>query len=262
MRPVRPARTYFGAWLVCDNRDMIQATLLHFGVWEPDVSAVFHGIVRPGDMVVDVGANIGYYSLLASSLVGQTGSVLAVEALPSLAAVVERHASQNGADNIRVANVAASDRRGMLPIFEAPGTNVGMTTTLPNRGFAERCKVAALPLSEILTPEERRRTRFIKIDIEGAELPVLRNLLSTLGDYASDLSILVEASIDEAPDEWCCVFASFLDAGFSAFAVPNDYSWSYYMNWKRPAPPVPIQELPHSQTDILFTRVATWPGAP
>src|SRR3954451_11408449 len=66
LAPKRRVRTYFGATIDCDVHDMIQATLIHFRAWEPNVSRAAASLLRPGDTAVDVGTNIGYYSLLFS----------------------------------------------------------------------------------------------------------------------------------------------------------------------------------------------------
>jgi hypothetical protein len=58
-------KTYFGATMVCDPKDFVQHTVLHFGVWEPNTSAVIERLLTPGDVCVDVGANVGYDTLLA-----------------------------------------------------------------------------------------------------------------------------------------------------------------------------------------------------
>src|SRR5678815_1717828 len=70
LSPSYRARTYFGARMACDPHDLIQGMILYFGVWEPDVSRVIERTLSPGDVFVDVGANIGYDTLLASSRVG------------------------------------------------------------------------------------------------------------------------------------------------------------------------------------------------
>jgi hypothetical protein len=66
--PRHRAKTYFGAEMDCDVRDMIQATLIHFGVWEPAVSNALAKRLKAGDVAVDVGANIGYYSSCSRTL--------------------------------------------------------------------------------------------------------------------------------------------------------------------------------------------------
>jgi len=74
----RLARTYFGGVMSCDLGDFIGNIIYHFGVWEPHVSAYIQSRLKPGDAFCDIGANIGYYSLLASRAVGPRGAVIAV----------------------------------------------------------------------------------------------------------------------------------------------------------------------------------------
>src|SRR5438270_9273167 len=114
LRGERRVPTYFGANIACNPVDIIQATITHFGVWEPNISRLFERVIEPGDVVADLGANIGYYSLLFSKLVGSSGQVVSIEALPRLAETVRDNARRNGMTNIRVENCAASDHRGRL----------------------------------------------------------------------------------------------------------------------------------------------------
>src|ERR1700726_3197509 len=77
------ATTYFGARIACDEVDFIQCMISRFGVWEPDVSHVIERNLGRGEVFIDIGANIGYDSLLAASLVGDAGAVVAVEPVRS-----------------------------------------------------------------------------------------------------------------------------------------------------------------------------------
>jgi hypothetical protein len=77
-------QTIFGHTMYLDSRDIsLTPHLLRQGCWEPDVTRFFLRIVKPGMRVVEVGANVGYYTLLACSLVGPTGRVTAFEANPA-----------------------------------------------------------------------------------------------------------------------------------------------------------------------------------
>ncbi len=251
LAPRQQATTYFGAIMQCDVHDMIQATIIHFGAWEPEVSRHLASVIRPGDTVVDVGANIGYYSLLFAKAVGPDGRVVAIEALPKLGRAVEEHAVQNGIRNIRVANVAASSDVGQVAIYEAPPTNIGMTTTRSDRGFPAAGVVPALPLAQILTAEELDEVSLIKIDIEGAEVPVVRCLLDDWQRFPRLRSLVVEASTADNP-EWQILFGRLKAMGFAAYDLHNDYDWLSMLNGER-REPTSLELLPGIQTDILFT---------
>jgi len=252
LAPRHRVRTYFGAEIDCDVRDMIQATIIHFRAWEPTTSAILSRLVEPGDLVVDVGANIGYYSLLFAKLVGPDGHVIAIEALPKLAQVLALNLERNGASNVRVVNVAAAGEPGEVVLYEAPRTNIGMTTTRADRGFPAATTVQALPLDRILTADEAKRTRLIKIDIEGAEPPVVERLLDTLDLYSAELAVAVETNPLENP-QWSELFDRFRAAGFRAYDLGNDYDWVKLMSGVD-ARPRPIDALPRTQADLLFTR--------
>src|SRR5262249_14717294 len=147
-----------------------------FGLWEPNITSWISSSLRRGDSFIDVGANIGYYSLLASSLVGQQGSVVAVEASPKTFSELQTNLTLNKTNNVRSVNLAASDRIGKVKIFRGHEHNTGLTTVLDYKGFEFECEVAAAPLSEILQPREMKHARIVKIDVEGAELSVVAGM--------------------------------------------------------------------------------------
>jgi hypothetical protein len=90
--------------------------------------------------------------------------------------------------------------------------------------------------------------------VEGAEAPILRQIVSTIDSYPAGVEILVECSLRDNPREWEDIFAKFLSAGFLAFGIENDYSAGWYLQWRRPCPLRPLYSLPEGQTDVLFTR--------
>ena len=211
--------TYFGAKMHCTFRDYLQARILHFGFWEPNISSLIESVLTRGDVFVDIGANIGYHSLLASKLVGAEGSVIAIEASPSTFEILSLHIRENNAANVRAINKAASDAPGSLIIYRASPGNTGTATTIKSRGHDEEGIVEGIPIDHILTCKERSRLRLIKMDIEGGELPVLRRLLQTLELYPAEIDLIVEVSTWEDANGWSDVFARLRDAGFRAYLI-------------------------------------------
>jgi FkbM family methyltransferase len=253
--PEHVAATYFGARMHCNPRDLIQRMVLYFGVWEPDVSRVIQQNLQGGDVFVDIGANIGYDTLLASTRVGTAGRVVAIEASPRTFALLQRNLALNpAATNVRAVNVAVSDRPGRLDLYEQDEGNIGAATTLASRGGSLMASVDALPLDEILTAEEVQKLRLVKMDVEGAEPPILRHLLDRLASYPPTMDIVVEASPEDDPAAWRDVFERLRAAGFSAWAIENDYELEWYLRWRRPAALQRVDALPERQQDLLFTR--------
>jgi FkbM family methyltransferase len=246
------ARTYFGSTMLCDPFDAVQHYILHFGVWEPNVSAVIEKLLSPGDICVDIGANVGYDTLLASHVVGPHGSVVAIEASPRICDLLSRNIGENDARNIRLVQKAVSDRPGMLNLYAGPPNNRGLTSTVASATSEIEATVEALPLDQILTANERSRLRLVKMDIEGGEVPVMRRFLDTLELYPDFMSLIVEV----APSgEWPEIFQRMRSAGFSAYFIENSYSRQWYIKQRHQLTPLqPLDSLPKCQTDILFTR--------
>jgi FkbM family methyltransferase len=248
------ATTYFGSKMHCTFRDYGQARILHFGFYEPNISALIESILTNGDVFLDIGANIGYHSLLASKLVGADGAVIAIEASPSNFAILLLHIRENHAGNVRIINKAASDAPGSVIIYRGLPGNIGTATTIKSRGYDEEGIVESTPIDHILTWEELSRLRLIKMDIEGGELPVLRRFLQTMDLYPLDINLIVEVSTWEDSRGWSDVFARLRDAGFHAYLIENLYGYDAYSNWKGPAPLRLLEEVPSGINDILFRR--------
>ncbi len=261
-RPLhRMARTRFGATFAVDTQDLIQRYLYLFGVWEPHMTRWLQRRLQPGDVFVDVGANIGYYSVLASRLVGRNGKVVSVEASPAFHRILLRHAQRNGCANIRAVNAAVSDRDELLTFILASSRNMGANSIVPYDGPAESTfQIAARPLPALLTEEEITRARVIKIDVEGAEGGVVRGLLPLLGRVRPDAELTVEvtpqrmAELGESVDD-------LLDAvrahGFHVYHLANDYAAGSYPDALRRAPKVPVRRRGPvtEESDLVFSRV-------
>jgi FkbM family methyltransferase len=172
--------------LLLDTRDSVLGpALMLYGLWEIDVTNWFQEILRPGHVFVDVGANIGYYTLLGSRLVRDNGHIYAIEAHPRMAELLSRNVIINGRHNVSTWQRAAWSRSEVLKFHArrhfASNSSAG---SLGDRGLEELhddeevLEVQAVPLDEILAGVPR--VDLIKIDVEGAELQVVTGLAETL----------------------------------------------------------------------------------
>ncbi|MEO6340951.1 MAG: FkbM family methyltransferase, partial [Caulobacteraceae bacterium] len=166
-RALRYGRTYFGAIMRCRLHDHIMAHVFFFNVWEPDISRTIEAVLRPGDTFVDLGANVGYDTLLASRKVGAGGRVVAIEASSDIFAQLQVNLGLNHVANVRTEHVAVSNAEGELVLYGGDAGNQGRTSSLAREGLAPIETVPMRPLDAILTPEERASVRLIKMDIEG-----------------------------------------------------------------------------------------------
>src|SRR5207253_6545315 len=94
------------------------------GVWEPLETYLVERRVREGDVVLDIGANIGYYTLVFAELVGDSGRVFAFEPEPANFALLSENTGLNGRANVTLVNAAVADAGGRLPLYLA-GENKG-----------------------------------------------------------------------------------------------------------------------------------------
>jgi FkbM family methyltransferase len=124
--------------------------------------------LKIGDVVYDIGANVGFYSLLASVLVGQTGHVYSFEPLPDNLRELRRHLEMNGIKNCTVIDVAVSSTDGE-GVFDPSGDRC--TGHLADNG---NLHVRTASLDGFLMRNEIRLPSLMKIDIEGAELECLQ----------------------------------------------------------------------------------------
>lgn len=243
-----------GVVIAGDTRDMIQRYLYLFGCWEPDLTAWLTSRLSPGRTFVDVGANIGYFSLLAARRVAPAGGVVAIEALPAtferLAANVER----NHLDNVRCLNVAAGRERGSIMLYGGDTNNSGTTTTLETPGLAQLGEVERAPLAELLSGDEIATTRVVKVDVEGAEHDVLVGLEPALRRMPPDVEIVVEVTPDEGGAS-SAVFDLLSRHGLHAYRLDNDYRLVRYVDHHPPRPLPRFRGPVSTRMDVVFSPV-------
>jgi FkbM family methyltransferase len=252
--PAAIAQTRFGSKLYCDPKDFIQSMIYHFGIWEPNVSWVIEQLLSDGDVVADIGANIGYDSLLSSKAIGESGTVVSIEAAPATFDLLKSNLALNNVQNVRALNLAVSDEHGCLTLYTGDSTNIGNSSAIKSDERTIEVTVDARPLDEVLTEDERKNLRLIKMDIEGGEPAVLRRFLRTLNLYGPRTCLIVEASPQFDRSSWLELFDAFSAAGFSAYGIENSYSPVWYLNWRKPSAPHQLHAMPEEQTDILFIK--------
>jgi FkbM family methyltransferase len=246
------ARTVFGCRLRGDTQEVLQQHVYYFGVWEPNLTSWLRARLRPGDVFVDVGANIGYFTLLGFRIVGARGSVVAIEASPSIFDALSANIARNRAANVRAVNRVAAKQPGMRTVYVGPASHSGLTTVNQDRGWPAESETQAATLPEIVGEPEWSNARIIKIDVEGAEDEVARGMVGALQRTRAELEVVVEIH----PPKGAALFALFRDAGFNAYAMEIDYS---PLSYRRDGPaPVArrIEQLPDREVDVIFSRHA------
>ena len=160
---------------------------------EPAKTRTLLSILRSGQVVFDVGANIGYYTLLAARQVGPSGHVVACEPSPRNISYLHRHVALNGATNVTVIPAGCYDRSGLVG-FEA-GTDwaAGHLVDHATPANGNRQLVAIVSLDEIVRASGLRPD-VLKIDVEGAEMHVLQGASNTLSSWRPIVLLGVHSS--------------------------------------------------------------------
>jgi FkbM family methyltransferase len=251
------ATTVFGSKMAGNTRDILQQYIYYFGVWEPNLTRFIERRLTPGDTFIDVGANIGYFSLLSSNIVGESGRVIAIEPSPKLFASLCHNLARNCVQNVRTVNMAASDREATKKLYGGNEYHSGLTTLYENRRLKFECEVEAAPLNVILYPEEIQNVRFIKIDVEGAEWDVLSGMDQIFCSGRTDLEIMVEvdpALLADQGKKAEDLVKMLSVAGFYPYRLENDYSISSYLSPNAEKRPAKLREPIRSISDIVFSR--------
>lgn len=162
--------------------------------YEPETTRLFQAVLRPGQTVMDIGAHVGYYTLLAARTVGPAGSVYAFEPAPENAALLRRNVELNGYRNVVILNQAVSDRSGDSPLFLNQldtGSHSLQALRLPASGVPQAVTVPVTTLDVFLEAKGWPRIDVVKMDIEGGEGAALRGMRGFL-QRAGNLTFIIE----------------------------------------------------------------------
>jgi FkbM family methyltransferase len=220
------ARTRHGFRYGGDQRLIMPRCIYWFGHWEPLLSVWMRKALRPGDGFVDVGANAGYFTLLASRAVGPSGYVVAIEPSARTRAALEANLARNGADNVRTVGAAVGAAVATVPFYRAEW-NDAESSTVQRPGLVLEANVRTAPLPTLLTSDEAAGTSVVKIDVEGAEAEVLRGMAEDSSWMPKRLRIVVEMHTDALATHGIPVpylIAPFADLGFVSTWLPVDFT--------------------------------------
>jgi FkbM family methyltransferase len=251
-------RTKFGALMSGRTADVVQGYIYYFGVWEPNLTAFISSRLKNNSArtFVDVGANVGYFSLLAASHLIR-GHVVAIEAFPSIFQKLENNIKLNEHKNIRLLPYAVTDKRRDILMFHAGEGNEGATTSVAGKFESEPIRVPGNSLINLLTEDEIRNIKIIKIDVEGAEYSVVMGMAELIKSLPIDAEVVIEITPSAySKGQLAEVFDIFKAAGFFPYCLENPYDPGYYIENSLPVRPTPLRELPTTQTDVVFSRIS------
>lgn len=162
-----------------DFSDGIQRAI-YLGTYERRERAFINRYVKRGWTCVDIGANIGFYTLHLARAAGKDGRVFAIEAAPANFARLERNIALNGLRNCHLTPAAITSRDGVVSFHLSPGNNSGWGRIDDFEIAAGVIEVSAVSFDSFMESNELSHVDFLKIDIEGHELSFLEGAKKTL----------------------------------------------------------------------------------
>ena len=232
MRSFRPAIiTRYGCKLAGGPTDSnLNKIILYREVFEPVLSDLIWRIVGEGDICIDVGANVGYFTLIMAKKVGGSGKVIAIEAAPGNARLLKSNVELNGfGDRVRVIEAAVSDSAGDVTFYIHPKNDMLCRLELPQKtemdywlmGRRWQPVIVRANTLRALTGDIAEKVSFIKLDAEGVETRVIKDILTAFTHER--LCVAMEAKAPHIRE----TLEPFEKAGFFAYNLHNNYRWVF-----------------------------------
>ncbi len=170
----------FGYSFTCDLSELIQRNIFLFN-YDEDAQLFVRKRLHPGDTFVDAGANVGFYTLLAASIVGERGKVIAIEPNPKPFLKLKRVIEKNNITNVILLNVALGKEPGTCNLFLNPEYGCD-TATMVAHDAPESILVEVQPLDSVVATHQIERIDYLKVDVEGFEPDVLAGAKKLLSE--------------------------------------------------------------------------------
>jgi FkbM family methyltransferase len=158
-----------------------------FGTYEPELRVLLRQYLHQGMVAVDVGANVGWHTLLMARLVGASGRVLAVEANPSVRERLAEHLQANHLTSVTIVPSALGSEAGKLrflaPPVDSMGAGDGHVAGENDKDERHIVETEVTTLDALTEREGLQRLDFVKIDVEGFEWPVLQGAVQTFSRF-------------------------------------------------------------------------------
>jgi FkbM family methyltransferase len=213
-----------GGQLLCPLADWLGASLYFFGNYEPETTALFRRYLRAADVVIDVGSNLGYFTLLAASLVGHSGRVHSFEPNSKLIQFLHKSIEINGFDeSVRLINVAVAEESGGFAKLHlsavAASSGVSSLLPLPHLATDSTIEVPLLALTDYCRTQQISNVRLLKVDVEGAELRVIRGARDLLLQRSVEMLVCEVQPNDHDQDAPAHLIDELAAFGYSPFGI-------------------------------------------
>jgi FkbM family methyltransferase len=244
-------RARSGARFGGTTTDLVQRSIYWFGTWEPNLTAWIQRRLARGDTFVDVGANAGYYTLLAARLVGAEGRVISIEPSPTIFRLLSEAIAANRSTNVTAIQAAAGRTRDKATIFRGPDDQLGWSSLRSDwkTTLYSEAVVDVFPLDDLVSQDDRKGVRIVKIDVEGFEVDVIAGALELIAG-----TVEAEFVVEIDPDTYPVVRAQFESKGFHPYLLANSYNPIDFISpVLQPATRIVDHQVPQ-RGDVVFSR--------
>ena len=218
------------------NLDMQTEKDYWLGTYELDLQSSLRSLVKPGMVVCDVGANIGYITLMLAHLVGKEGQVFSFEALPSNTFRWQENIALNGlTERAHLTHAAVADRQAPIRflVHESGGMGKAIGSAGRQASYREEIEVPGISLDDFVFEQGNSPPELIKLDIEGGEvlaLPGMQRILSEVGptllmELHGQESIQISWEILSTSGYRICR----MKPGFPVIQTMKDLDWKSYL---------------------------------
>ena len=216
-----------GMWFKCSENTGLAA--LYSGNEQAN-QRVYAQVVRPGDVVIDAGANWGVHSLYLAKLVGAAGRVHAFEPHPQVVEELRWHVGQNGLRQVMIHQCGLYSSEGMIPFVLGENSKTSHIAAGDEaKGEARRVEVPSRTLDKVVAEEGITNIRLIKVDVEGAEGELLKGAEATIRRDRPHLVVELHS-----PEQDLIVAKTLTDWGYKLARVEGPELLHLDKSWPEP----------------------------
>ena len=201
--------------------DWIQQNIFFLGSYEDAELKVLSNHLKPDSVFIDIGANFGLYSLIASQHISEEGTIISFEPFPENYKSLCTNLSLNNLRRIKAENKAVGSQTGTLKLYyNSKENNLGMVSSIKTQN-SDFVTVNMTCLDYYLKKESLKKITFVKIDVEGFEYDVLQGMKQTLQQYSPIILIEVldsksQKNVSNKPHELLC------EMGYKRFFIDDN----------------------------------------
>ena len=232
------------AFNISKNKTSVSKSLVFQSNYEFNETNLVKKVIKPGWTVIDVGANFGWYSIHFAQLVGQNGNIFSFEPIPETYEELNSNIKLNSCQNIKAFDFALGNKVGTIS-FGVPNFDGGSGTSSEFLKYSKRIQTTMRKLDDVIKEQKINKVDFIKADIEGGELNMLKGAEKLLEDFRPKILI-------EIVDMHCQRFGHFpvdvyqflINKGYKGLFIGNEYThWVDNIQYTKEKANIKIDEL-------------------